>query len=69
MKLVQRHIGKIFLIINTLALMYHRQLTWGVSKLKNIEFDEFADWEVAYLFLILLCVLIALLRLICCKMN
>ena len=24
----------------------HRQLTWSVSKLKNIEFDEFPDWQV-----------------------
>ena len=24
----------------------HRQLTWAVSKLKNIELDEFSEWQV-----------------------
>jgi hypothetical protein len=27
----------------------HRQLTWSVSKLKNIEFDEFPEWQVTML--------------------
>lgn len=34
--------------IKTHAVFYifSRQLTWSVSKLKNIEFDEFSEWEV-----------------------
>ena len=26
-----------------------RQLTWSVSKLKNIEFDEFPEWQVQWM--------------------